>query len=522
MIRSLQNFAFIVFKRIEAIFNAIFGESLNPWYQLGSLSFYFMWILIVTGLYLYIFFDTSIVAAYESVEQLTKEQWYAGGVMRSMHRYASDAMVVTVSLHLLREFSLGRFRGVRWFSWCTGIPMLWLLFAAGIGGYLLVWDQLALYIAVVTSEWFDWFPLFSNPLARNFLSMETLTDRFFSLLIFLHIGIPLFLLVAMFIHIKRMHQARPNPPKAMMIGTVLAMIALSLIKPAVSMPAADLTQTVAVVKMDWIYLNLYPFLDIWGPGLVWTILLGGSLLLLALPWISPELKDERLPAKVDPENCISCGWCERDCPYEAISMVEHELKKGHKQAYVDPDLCTACGVCSGSCPTATPFRHVDSLVSGIEVPKFRVDRLRNELDEKIEGLQGEGRLVVFGCDHALDIERVESDNVAVLSVPCIGLLPPSFIDYVARSSEVDGVVVSGCCEEGCFYRKGSEWTRQRFFRQRWPHLRTKAAQHKYKLCPAGTDEINVLVSAIDSLQGELKQHRIENPEMSEKEGADND
>ena len=90
-----------------------------------------------------------------------------------------------------------------------------------------------------------------------------------------------------------------------MIGTVVGLIALSLIKPAVSMEAADLSKTVEVVKLDWVYLNLYPLLDIWGPATVWNILLGGSILLLLLPWISPERKGEREPSVVDPENCIA-------------------------------------------------------------------------------------------------------------------------------------------------------------------------------------------------------------------------
>ena len=67
---------------MESAFNQIFGERWNPWYQLGALSFYFFWIVTVTGLYLFIFFDTSISGAFESMEALTNNQWIAGGIMR--------------------------------------------------------------------------------------------------------------------------------------------------------------------------------------------------------------------------------------------------------------------------------------------------------------------------------------------------------------------------------------------------------------------------------------------------------
>jgi quinol-cytochrome oxidoreductase complex cytochrome b subunit len=94
----------------------------------------------------------------------------SAGWLRSLHRYASDAMIVVMVLHLLREFSLDRYRGPRWFTWVTGVPIVLLIVAAGITGYWLVWDKLAQYVAVVTTEWLDQLPIFGQSIARNFLS----------------------------------------------------------------------------------------------------------------------------------------------------------------------------------------------------------------------------------------------------------------------------------------------------------------------------------------------------------------
>ncbi len=89
--------------------------------------------------------------------------------MRSLHRYASDAMVVVVMLHLLREFAMDRMRGNRWFPWVTGMPLLWFLYACGITGYWLVWDQLAQYVAIATDGMARQHRIFAEPIARNFL-----------------------------------------------------------------------------------------------------------------------------------------------------------------------------------------------------------------------------------------------------------------------------------------------------------------------------------------------------------------
>ena len=107
----------ILFRRGEDVLSYAFGPRNNPLMCLGALGWYFFWIAAATGIYLYIFFDTGIVDAYASVEYMTHQQWYAAGIMRSLHRYASDAIVVIAVLHMLREFSLDRLRGKRFFAW---------------------------------------------------------------------------------------------------------------------------------------------------------------------------------------------------------------------------------------------------------------------------------------------------------------------------------------------------------------------------------------------------------------------
>jgi len=147
------------FEWIERPFERLFGPALNPLAQLGALGFFFFWIVAVSGIYLFIFFDTGIERAYESVERISTIYWYHAGVMRSFHRYASDLLVVMVVVHLLREFAYDHYRGVRWYSWLTGLPIIWLLYGSGITGYWLVWDKLAHFVAITSSELLDWLKL---------------------------------------------------------------------------------------------------------------------------------------------------------------------------------------------------------------------------------------------------------------------------------------------------------------------------------------------------------------------------
>ncbi|HET7670174.1 MAG TPA: cytochrome b N-terminal domain-containing protein, partial [Burkholderiales bacterium] len=289
------------FLKVEGLFNLAFGERLNPLYYIGAISYFLMWVVVGTGLYLYAFFETSVAGAPASVEALTHGQWWAGGVVRSVHRYASDAMVLTMLLHLARHFAFDRYRGFRWFSWVSGVALLWLVYTAGINGYMLPWDRLAKFVTVATAEWLDWLPVFNGTLVRNFIFPENVNDRLFSLLTFIHIGVPLAALAVLWVHTQRVPQARTSPPVTVMAGLAVAMVVLSLVRPALSQAGAEYE---GPLGFDWFYLPVYALLYRWSPGEVWLLVGGATLLFLLLPWLPPKRREAEHYMFVRPDNRI--------------------------------------------------------------------------------------------------------------------------------------------------------------------------------------------------------------------------
>jgi ferredoxin/coenzyme F420-reducing hydrogenase delta subunit len=468
--------------RFERPLSRWFGGENSPVHHLGALTIYFFWIILVSGIYLFLFYDTSVSGAWLSLERITYDQWYLGGIMRSLHRYASDAAVITMILHMSREFLRGRYRGVRWYSWFTGVPLLWLVFIFGISGYWMVWDELAQYVAVATARLLDWLPIFSDPMVRNFLTNDTVNERFFTLMAFIHlVGLPIGLVLGVWFHLLRVRLPRINPPRTLMAGALLALLALSLAVPAVSHPPADLGIVPTALRLDWFYLAIYPLLDLTAEGAMWGGLWGLSIFLCALPWLPPL---QHPPAAiVHLPDCTGCEFCAEDCPYGAIEMVPRtDGRRFALEAKVDPALCVSCGICTGSCPSSSPFRKQQPLRTGIELPYFTMDDLKRRLDRAARRASGPGpRVVLVGCDYSVPVETLEAAGVASLSLPCAGMMPPAAIDYLLRDGGADGVMLAGCDAGDCHFRHGDRWVTDRVARQRMPKLRGRVPRERLLL-----------------------------------------
>jgi coenzyme F420-reducing hydrogenase delta subunit/ferredoxin len=408
-------------------------------------------------------------------------------------------MLLTV-LHLLREGARGHFLGVRWFSWLSGVPLLWLLWLAGITGLWLLWDDRALYSITATAEWLQALPFFSDTLARNFLTPDALNDRFFSLLVFMHIGVPLLLLGGVWIHLQRISTARIWPPRALTVASLVMLSLLALVVPAESLGPADTGHAVATLSLDWFYLFIHPLVETFSAPAVW-LLAGAFTLVLALMPLWPvraKVSTTGVPAQVDLSNCNGCSRCAADCPFSAIIMVPRTDGRHHqRQASVIADMCAACGICVGACPSSTPFRHIEDIVSGIEMPDMPVMMLRQQLQKQLAVLSDSPRIVLFACQQAVDTGQFSDAATAVLPLKCAAMLPPSFTEYAVRLG-AHGVVIAGCREGDCEFRLGDRWVQERFTGAREPRLRAAAPRDRIAVVWAGSDgaQIRHVISAL--------------------------
>ena len=145
------------------------------------------------------------------------------------------------------------------------------------------------------------------------------------------------------------------------------------------------------------------------------------------------------------------------------------------EAKVNPSLCVSCGICVGSCPSSTPFRRSEELKTGIDLPDFSFQRLRELTVETAASLDGEKkRILVFACEHGGGAGRL----TGVVRLPCVAMIPPSLIDLVLSKKLADGVAVAGCAESACFHRLGIKWTEQRFAGERDPYLRRRVPRDR--------------------------------------------
>lgn len=486
-----------------------FGARANPVRNLGTLAFLLFWVLAASGIYLFIYFDTSVEGAYASIEALTTKQWWFGGIVRSVHRYAADAFVAATLLHLLREWAAGRFRRFRRFSWISGVPLLWLMYASGIVGYWLVWDARAQISALATAEWFDVLGVTAEPMARNFLGAESVGDRLFSLFVFLHIGLPLALLAGMWIHVQRIGQPRTVAPRALVAATLGMLLGAALLHPATSQAPWDPLQLPAAIELDWLLLFVHPLMAASSPVVLWLVIGGATALLVVLPVLAPGPKP--VPAVVDPANCNGCARCTVDCPYQAVLLVPAPNVRTGRQVEIMAERCAACGLCAGACPSSTPFRSTEALAAGIDMPDATVQQQRLSLEAAlariVNGANGAlaqtGRIIVFACSGAARAATLEDARTARLDMRCIGMLPPSFIEYALRAG-ADGALLVACRAGECAYRLGAELTAQRLAGTRQPVLRKSVPRERLSMVELAAGEEAELIAARDALRAALE------------------
>jgi ferredoxin len=472
LLRTLEK----LWAKFEGFINRFTKSDFNPFYHLGTLTIFMLIVLIGTGVYITIIYRPGLDVAYQTVEKIDST-WF-GSLMRSMHRYASDGMIVLIVLHMLKMLFSDRFSGQRWLAWTSGWIMLAMVWLTGTMGYWLIWDQRAQWMTEYMMEYLAG----SSGLTYVAPDLASRTFSNFVIIIFLHVFIPLIGFLGIYIHSLRLSRERWWSPRWVSIQAVVGLVVLSLLKPAQSALPADLSQLIQSVPMDAFYLGFLPLIDLWGNLIFWglAILVGGSLFLL--PWLASGRTPG--PATVTDPKCTGCNICYAECPFDAIRMKDRNDSSGyHKLAIINTAQCTGCGICVGACPTDAidlkggyngeqVFGAVKGALSQEKQSGSPVTILfASHRDEALGGLPAELNVSKGNVPVAVaTVGGEEAARVITAVLPSISAVNIEWIKTLHTAGARDVVLLSHPYDDGV-YREDAHWILNRLHSR--PALATK-------------------------------------------------
>ena len=126
------------------------GIRLKYTWCMGGVTFFLFIVETITGLLLMFYYRPTLEYAYTDIWDLREQ--VPLGVMRELHRWGAHAMVIAVWLHMFRVFMTGSYKPPREFNWNVGVILLVLTLLLSFTGYLLPWDQLAIWAITVGSN----------------------------------------------------------------------------------------------------------------------------------------------------------------------------------------------------------------------------------------------------------------------------------------------------------------------------------------------------------------------------------
>jgi quinol-cytochrome oxidoreductase complex cytochrome b subunit len=185
----------------------------NYTFGLGGLLMLLFSILATTGVLLIFNYTPSPDAAYESMIALQTTVNF-GNLVRNLHHWSGNLMVVVGVLHLLRVFYTNGFASPREFNWVMGITLLLLIVAANFTGYLLPWDQLAYWAITVGTSLLEYIPIIGGSITRLLLGGPEVGAATLTNFYGLHIAlIPLAIFAVVSFHIWRVRKDKITVPR---------------------------------------------------------------------------------------------------------------------------------------------------------------------------------------------------------------------------------------------------------------------------------------------------------------------
>ena len=182
-------------------------------HALGGITYLLFLVLIVTGVLLSFYYRPSAQEAYQSIQHIVSEVRF-GWLMRNLHVWTANLIVIAVLAHMARVFFAGAYKPPRETNWLVGLLLLGTVLAFGASGYLLPWDQWAYWSVTEVLNALDRVPVVRHVVAivlkGDVIVSGATLSRYFAIHVII---LPWIALVLLGFHFTMLRKHGIAPPK---------------------------------------------------------------------------------------------------------------------------------------------------------------------------------------------------------------------------------------------------------------------------------------------------------------------
>ncbi|MEJ2658604.1 MAG: cytochrome b N-terminal domain-containing protein, partial [Desulfobacterales bacterium] len=174
---------------------------------LGGMAAVLIFLQLGTGLLLKFVYVPTPLGAYKSILVLNNEVMF-GLLVRNIHHWCANFLVLIAFLHMLRVFFTGAFHPPRQFTWIIGLGLLGLVLTANFTGYLLPYDQLAYWAVTVSTGMLGYIPVAGSLLQEIIRGGNEIGPATLNMFFAIHTAIvPVGLIILMAFHFWRIRKS---------------------------------------------------------------------------------------------------------------------------------------------------------------------------------------------------------------------------------------------------------------------------------------------------------------------------
>jgi len=164
-------------------------KNINFLWAMGVLLAVTFSILVISGLFLMMYYKPDVNLAFDSVNYTIMQEVAYGWLFRHMHAVAASVVFLIIYIHMFTGIYYGSYKQGREMIWISGMLLFMTFSAAGFSGYMLPWGQMSYWAAMVITNLFGGIPFIGHDLViwirGNFNVADSTLTRFFMLHVFL-------------------------------------------------------------------------------------------------------------------------------------------------------------------------------------------------------------------------------------------------------------------------------------------------------------------------------------------------